>query len=39
VNLDFSKVFKDVRKINYEVEGKQEIKNSIPLNKGSIMIK
>ncbi|KAB8040856.1 hypothetical protein GCL60_02705 [Silvanigrella paludirubra] len=39
VNFDFSKVFKDVRKINYEVEGKQEIKNSIPLNKGSIIIK
>ncbi len=39
VNFDFSKVFKDVRKINYEIEGKQEIKKSIPLNKGSIIIK
>lgn len=39
VKLDFSKVFKNVQKIYYEIEGKQEIKNTIPENKGTIIIK
>lgn len=38
VNFDFSNKFKNIQKVYYELEGKQEVKNSLSQNKGSAVI-